>query len=362
MAWSFPIARLFGSELRVHATFFLILIWIGIVGYGAGGMPAAIENVIFILALFACVVAHEFGHALTARRYGIKTPDITLLPIGGLARLERMPENPRQEITVALAGPAVNVVIWALLMLALGGRMPPVDDMMLSGGTIEGFLGRLAGVNLFLAVFNLLPAFPMDGGRVLRAALATRLNRVRATEIAAGAGRMLAFAMGFLGLVWGNPMLILIGVFIFIAAGAEAQDVSMRALSRRLRASDAMITSYEALRPDDTLQAAGQALIRTTQHEFPVLDHDDRPIGLLTRNTIFASLGDPAAQMTSLDTAPLEPLPCVPPHVPLTDVLDQMHAAQTNAIAICTPDGRALGYVTRENLGELMILHSRDPG
>ena len=136
----------------------------------------------------------------------------------------------------------------------------------------------------------------------------------------------------------------------------------MRALSRRLRATDAMITSYEALRPDDTLQAAGQALIRTTQHEFPVLDDDDRPIGLLTRNTIFASLGDPAAQMTSLDTAPLEPLPCVPPHVPLTDVLDQMHAAQANAIAICTPDRRALGYVTRENLGELMILHSRDPG
>ena len=135
----------------------------------------------------------------------------------------------------------------------------------------------------------------------------------------------------------------------------------MRALSRRLRASDAMITSYEALRPEDTLQAAGQALIRTTQHEFPVLDQDDQPIGLLTRSTIFSTLGDPAAQMTHLDAVPLEPLPCVPPHVPLTDVLDRMHAAQASAVAICTADGRALGYVTRENLGELMILHSRDP-
>ncbi|MFD1196215.1 site-2 protease family protein [Seohaeicola saemankumensis] len=362
MAWSFPIARLFGSELRVHATFFLILIWIGIVGYGAGGMPAAIENVIFILALFACVVAHEFGHALTARRYGIRTPDITLLPIGGLARLERMPENPRQEITVALAGPAVNIVIWAVLMLALGGRMPQVDDMLLSGGTLEGFLARLAGLNLFLALFNLLPAFPMDGGRVLRAALSARMDRVRATQIAAGAGRVLAFGMGFLGLLSGNPMLMLIGVFIFIAAGAEAQDVSLRALSRRLRVRDAMITSYEALRPEDTLQAAGQALIRTTQHEFPVLDQDDRPVGLLTRNTIFAALGDPAAQLTSLSAVQLDPLPCLAPHLPLTDVLDLMHADQAGAVAICTAEGRALGYVTRENLGELMILHSRDPG
>ena len=360
MAWSFPIARLFGSELRVHATFFLILIWIGWIGYAEGGTAAAVENVFFILALFACVVAHEYGHALTARRYGIRTPDITLLPIGGLARLERMPEKPGQEITVALAGPAVNVVIWAVLMLVLGGRMVPVEDMISSGGTLEGFLSRLAGVNLFLAVFNLLPAFPMDGGRVLRAALATRMSRVRATEIAAGAGRVLAFGMGFLGLMSGNPMLILIGVFIFIAAGAEAQDVSMRSLSKRFAARDAMITSYEALHPEDTLHAAGQALIRTTQAEFPVLDAAGLPLGLLTRNRIFAGLGDPAAQMTSLSAIALDPLPCVPVTASLTELLDLMHQHNASAVAVCAPDGRALGYVSRENLGEFMILHSRD--
>src|SRR6056297_3471320 len=116
MGWSFSIGRLFGSELRVHVTFFLLLIWIGAVAWSAGGMAAAAENVLFVAALFACVVAHEFGHALTARRYGIRTPDITLLPIGGLARLERMPEKPREEILVALAGPAVNVVIWLVLV------------------------------------------------------------------------------------------------------------------------------------------------------------------------------------------------------------------------------------------------------
>lgn len=360
MAWSFPIARLFGSELRVHATFFLILIWIGWIGYAEGGTPAAVENVIFILALFACVVAHEYGHALTARRYGIRTPDITLLPIGGVARLERMPEKPAQEITVALAGPAVNVVIWAVLMLALGGRSMPLDDIVSSGGTFESFLARLAGVNLFLAVFNLLPAFPMDGGRVLRAALATRMSRVRATEIAATAGRILAFGMGFLGLLSGNPMLILIAVFIFIAAGAEAQDVSMRSLSKRFAARDAMITAYEALHPEDTLQGAGQALIRTTQAEFPVLDAAGHPIGLLTRNRIFATLGDPAAQLSSLSAVQLDPLPCVSRDAPLTEVLDLMHRDNTAAVAVCTADRQVLGYVTRENLGEFMILHSRD--
>lgn len=360
MAWSFPIARLFGSELRVHATFFLILIWIGWLGYNQGGTPAAIENLLFIFALFACVVAHEYGHALMARRYGIRTPDITLLPIGGLARLERMPEKPAQEIAVALAGPAVNIVIWAVLMLALGGRGAAMDGVLSTDGSLSGFLARLAGVNLFLAVFNMLPAFPMDGGRVLRAALASRMGRVRATEVAAMAGRILAFGMGFLGLMSGNPVLILIAVFIFIAAGAEAQDVSMRALSKRFSARDAMITSYESLGPDDTLHSAGQALIRTTQHEFPVLDTGDRPIGLLTRQSILAGVGDPSASLTRLSALELAPLPCIPLKAPLVDLLDLMHQKNAAAVAVCAPDGRVLGYVTRENLGELMILHSRD--
>jgi Zn-dependent protease len=360
MAWSFPIARLFGSELRVHVTFFLILIWIGTIGYGQGGMPAAIQNVIFILALFACVVAHEYGHALMARRYGIRTPDITLLPIGGMARLERMPEKPQQEIAVALAGPAVNVLIWAVLMLFLGGRLAPVEDMLSPDGGIAGFLSRLATVNLFLAVFNMLPAFPMDGGRVLRAILATRMNRVRATDIAAGAGRMLAFGMGFLGLMSGNPVLILIAVFIFIAAGAEAQDVTMRSLSKRFKARDAMITAYESLAPEDTLYSAGQALIRTTQHEFPVIDAAGHPMGLLTRQSILAAVGDPTQQMTQLSAVDLAPLPSLPLTAPLLEVMDLMHQQGVAAVAICTARGQVLGYVSRENLGELMILHSRD--
>jgi Zn-dependent protease len=181
MSWSFSIGTVLGSELRVHATFLLLLAWIGTAAFASGGPIAAMVNVAFVVALFACVVAHEFGHALMARRFGVRTPDITLLPIGGMARLEKIPEAPAQEIAVALAGPAVNIVIWAGLTLLFGAgdslsTLGAIDD------TGEGFVARLAAINLFLAVFNMIPAFPMDGGRVLRAALATRMDRVLAPQ------------------------------------------------------------------------------------------------------------------------------------------------------------------------------------
>jgi Zn-dependent protease len=195
MSWSFPIARLLGSEIRIHVTFFLLLAWIGIAHYQRGGWPAAIEGIVFILALFACVIAHEFGHALAARRYGIRTPDITLLPIGGLARLERMPEKPGQEIVVALAGPAVNVVIALVLILIMNARFDMQALQQLDNPALS-FIVRLASVNIFLVLFNLIPAFPMDGGRVLRALLALRFSRTQATNIAARIGQALAFVFG----------------------------------------------------------------------------------------------------------------------------------------------------------------------
>lgn len=358
MTWSFPIGRLFGSELRVHATFFLLLLWVGAVAYAEGGPAAAIENVLFIVALFACVVAHEFGHVLTARRYGIKTPDITLLPIGGLARLERLPEKPLREVAVALAGPAVNVVIWAVLTLITG--METQFDAL---GAIEdpevGFFGRLAAVNLFLALFNLLPAFPMDGGRVLRAALALGMSRVQATRVAAGAGQVLAFFFGFLGLTSGNVILLLIGVFIFMAAAAERSDVALRQAARHLLARDAMITSFEALSRGDSLEAANNALIRTTQHEFPVLDTAGRPVGLLTRNALFAAVNrdQPPAHVAEIMAGPF---PSVALTARLDEVLDALFQDSAPAVAVVSPEGSLLGYITRENIGELMVVSGQE--
>ncbi|MBS0122930.1 site-2 protease family protein [Thetidibacter halocola] len=352
MAWSFSIGRLFGSELRVHATFLLLLLFVAASAWSTGGAAAAIVNVAFICALFACVVAHEYGHALMARRYGIQTPDITLLPIGGMARLTRMPEKPGQEVAVALAGPAVNVVIWAVLWLAGAGTMPDLGAPM----TLSGFLGQLAGVNLFLALFNLLPAFPMDGGRVLRALLSLRMDRVRATRVASALGQIVAFGFAFWGLSSGNLILVLIAVFIFFAAQAEANDVAARDIARGLKLRDAVITSFESLSPSDPMHVAAQTLIRTTQHEFPVMDAEGRLAGFLTRDALFRAMAE-GHNTHPVGEAMTTAIPALPLGAPLSDALDAL--AEAPAVAATDAAGRVLGYVTRENVGELMVLRAR---
>ncbi len=287
MSWSIPLGRVAGSEIRIHLTFLILLAWIGVAAYLQGGPAAALDGMAFIVAVFACVTLHELGHALAARRYGIATPDITLLPIGGLARLSRLPEKPVEEIVIAIAGPAVNVVIAAVLIL-IGAR---VDASALAVDKPDaGFASRLAAVNVFLVVFNLIPAFPMDGGRVLRAVLALKLGRRRATEIAATIGQGLAFVFGFLGLVNGNAILVFIAVFVYLAAAAEAGEVGVMERARRIRTGSAMIRSFESLAPGATVDDAANALIRTTQHEFPVVDGAGRLRGVLMRDAMIRAM------------------------------------------------------------------------
>jgi stage IV sporulation protein FB len=359
MAWSFTIARIFGSEVRIHVTFFLLLLWIGVAHYQHGGMPAAIQGVIFILALFACVVAHEFGHALMARRYGIRTPDITLLPIGGLARLERMPEKPRQEIAVALAGPAVNVVIAAVLILVLGAGIDADALQALEDPTVS-FLARLATVNVFLVVFNLIPAFPMDGGRVLRAVLAMRYSRVHATQIAARVGQGLAFFFGFLGLM-GNPILIFIAIFVYLAATAEAQQTGLQDVARNIGVRDAMITHYETLGPQATISDAADALLHTTQHEFPVIDGGGHLRGVLTRNAMIEALRATGPATPVLDAMATN-IPVIGLNSRLEKALQAMQAANAPAIGIVDADQRLVGYISPENIGELMMIRPASAG
>jgi Zn-dependent protease len=221
MKWSVALGTFGGTVVRLHVTFLIFLAWLGLAFYTQGGVAAAASGLVFIALLFLCVVLHEFGHIAAARRYDVRTPDIVLLPIGGVARMERIPEDPRQEVVVALAGPAVNVVIAALLFLVLGGNVTATGPMVGQPG-LTMVAVNLFWANVVLVLFNLLPAFPMDGGRVLRALLAHRMGYARGTRIAAGIGQGLAFGFGLLGLLAGNPLLLFVALFVYLAAASES--------------------------------------------------------------------------------------------------------------------------------------------
>src|SRR3984893_2281739 len=283
MSWSLTIGRFGATTLRVHLTFFLLLAWIGVSAWLKGGAAAARDSVLFIALIFGCVVLHEFGHILMARRFGIETPDVILLPIGGVALMPRMPEKPAQELAVAVAGPMVNVVIAFFLFLLLGAIHP--DNLVRIDDPRVSLLARLAAANVFLVLFNMIPAFPMDGGRVLRALLAMKLGGARATQVAASVGQAFAFALGFLGL-FGNPLLIFIAIFVYMAAAGEAQMTAFNEAARGLSVADAMETRFNAIPVEANLAAAIETLLATAQHEFPVIDAFGKPVGLLVREDL----------------------------------------------------------------------------
>lgn len=346
MRWSFPIGRLLGSELRVHATFLILLAYVGGSAYSFGGLDAALVNVAYVLALFACVIAHEYGHALTARRFGIPTPDITLLPIGGVARLMRIPEKPGQEVLVALAGPAVNVVIFFVLWITAGLSF---EAAPLTGGMTFADLPReLATLNLILAAFNMIPAFPMDGGRVLRATLAMVTDRVKATRIAAGVGQVLAVGFGIYGFYIGSFIYPLIAVFIFMAARAEARDVRLRAMAKTETAGNIMATGFKALGTSLTLEQAREALNRERVAEFPVVDSASRRItGLLARKQLddqYHTLGAQAPITRVMATN----VPVVQDATPLAHVLRLLNSAP--AVAVTDATGEVAGYISHRTV------------
>lgn len=357
MSWSIPIGTIRGTVIRIHLTFILFLVWIGTVHYARGGLPAAFEGVLFICLLFLCVVLHEFGHIVAAQRYGVQTPDVTLLPIGGVARLERIPEEPAQELVVALAGPAVNVVIAVVLWLLLGGFVPMESAEVTNPGV--SMLARLAAVNIFIAVFNLIPAFPMDGGRVLRALLTYRLGYARGTQIAASIGQALAFGLGLLGL-FGNPILLFIALFVYLAASSEASAVQMREAARGVLTTDAMITHFESLRLESRVEDAVQCLIHTTQHEFPVLDDDGRLVGLLTRDEMIKALRERGPEAPVVEVMRTD-IPVVRRHTSLDQALRQMQEKRLPAMGVTNAEGRLVGLLTPENIGELMMIQAARP-
>lgn len=355
MRWSIKIAKIAGIEVRIHLTFLLLLAFIAISYYQAGGRDAAIEGVGFILIIFGCVLLHEFGHAIAAKAFGIETPDITLLPIGGVARLQRMPDKPSQELIVAIAGPLVNVVIAAVLFLVIGFRIDWGGAANL-GDPSGSMLAKVAAVNVMLVLFNLIPAFPMDGGRMLRALLAMITSHARATLIAARIGQALAFVFGFVGL-FSNPLLIFIALFVYLGASSENAMAQMKEVSTGVRVADAMVTELTSLTDRDTIDDAIEALLRTSQQEFPVLDGGNRILGILTREPMIRAL-----RQTGPDTPVVRVMqPCaqaVHPQDHFEGAFRLMQEIGCPALPVVDGAGRLVGLVTMENIGELMMVRS----
>jgi Zn-dependent protease/CBS domain-containing protein len=357
MGWSLPIFRIAGIQLRIHVTFVLLIAWLAFGYYAQGGSPAAAEGVIFVLLLFLCVVLHEFGHALAAKAFGINTPDITLLPIGGVARLERMPEEPKQELLIAVAGPAVNVVIALGLFVAGGSFINPFVNP--AAPERVGLVSQLLIINVLLVAFNLLPAFPMDGGRVLRALLATRMSYARATQIAATVGQGFAFVFGFIGLIW-NPFLIFIALFVYIGASQEAALAQMKDVSRRFPVSSAMVREFRTLPENATLEEAVDALLATSQHDFPVVDETGTVAGVLTRHDLIAALrkNDPALRVGDVMR---RNIPTVTTGTRFEEAFRIMQECNCPAVPVLDSMKRLVGLLTPENVTELMMIQSAMP-
>jgi stage IV sporulation protein FB len=349
--WSIRVGALAGIPIRIHLTFFLLLLWFGNVSRDQG--QGFLGGVLFMLLLFGCVVLHELGHALAARRYGVATHEIVLYPFGGVARIDRMPSG-RAELVIALAGPAVNLVLAGLLttVILLWRSQAPESAKDIIGGA--PIVWQLLWANLTLFAFNLIPAFPMDGGRVLRATLSIFLGEARATNIAAGVGQAIALAFAVLAFLPPpiKPVLLLIAFFVFVGAGQEAAFQRSRSAVRGLAARDAMITRFETLAPQDPLSRAVEHLLASNQQDFPVVDSWGRVVGVLHRSALLAALAADGKESAVLEVMDREPA-IVPPDQPLERVLRQLQAQPMQPVLV-VGDGGLEGVITVDNLAELL--------
>ena len=361
MGSSFKIGRAAGIDVKVHWTFLLLLLFFAYLGYQNTGSPLnALVTTGVILALFFCVLLHEYGHSLVAQRLGIEVQDITLLPIGGLARMKSLPERPIDEVKIAVAGPLVNVVLaplfFAVALLLGADLLRPANILqeVPSAGQLFAYLGL---INVVLAVFNLIPAFPMDGGRVLRGLLATRLGPVRATDISSAIGQLFALAFFLIGLLGGNILLALVAVFIFFGANGEAQLVRQRELMRGLSVADVMGSERRTatVTPYHNFGQVLDAVIHGYQTDFPVVDEGGNLVGMLTRNEIFTAAHSPQKYLNVRDLMKTE-FPTISPDSDLfTDGSRLLQESGLRALPV-TQNGELVGMLTTDDIGQAALL------
>ncbi|WP_423223876.1 site-2 protease family protein [Candidatus Amarolinea aalborgensis] len=296
MSWSFRIAQVFGIDIKIHITFFLILILGAVQWGGPAGLSGAAFGVLLMLLLFTCVTLHELGHSVVALHFGIPVREIILLPLGGVAVIGRNPDKPLHELLIAIAGPLVNVVIAIILLLISGFAigLNVLDGRGLLSGlqmtpSLSTLLVWLLSANLSLVIFNLIPAFPLDGGRVLRALLAMAMGYPRATVIASGIGQVAAIILGIVGVLSGNFVLALIAIFIFTGAGQESSEAQARTVLDTLRVRDAYNRHAISLTVGDRMSKVVGHILTSYQPDFAVTQ-GDRLLGIITREDVLRAL------------------------------------------------------------------------
>ena len=353
-AWSWKVAEISGIVVSVHATFLLLVVWFaGAYWFETKNLARVASGIALLLLLFGCVLLHELGHALTARRFGFITREITLLPIGGIARLERLPDDPRQSLWITLAGPAVNIAIAIALfiVLQLTGTWQPITPNSLMDAPL---LERLMLVNVSLVIFNMLPAFPMDGGRVLRAVLAMHMDDRRATQIAARIGQGMAVLFAFLGWL-ANPLLIVIALFVWIGAAYEARMADIRAALRGIPVDRVMLTAFTTLTPDEPLSTAIELVQHGGQREFPVT-RDGQLIGILTRQNLLRALTEGGPQ-SRVGDAMEHDVHVVDARDMLDAALSRLEARPSSTVPVVR-DGRLMGLLTADAIAEFLAIQA----
>lgn len=370
MGGSLTLFRIAGIEVRMHWSFLLIILY-GAFIFGAGGgnmIVGAFYGVLVILLLFVCVTLHEFGHALVAKHFGVNTPYITLLPIGGVASLERMPDNPSQEFLIAIAGPTVNFIIALILtpitlaVAAVQSGPAAAMDMHIftqalynaqTPGLVN-LLGYLVMLNLLLGLFNLLPAFPMDGGRILRSLLAIWMSYVQATRVAVFVGQVMAALFVVWGIFGGNFFLLLIAFFIYFGGGGELASVESRAVLKNVPVHRALRPNAVSLYVSEHIDRAVDLAMHSHQSNYPVMDLGGDFVGVLTHSRLVHGLreGGPNARVVDY-MIPADQIPVCRPDDDLADVWEKMSASANRVMAVM--DGaRFLGLLSADDITEMI--------
>lgn len=352
---SFRIARIFGIDIDIHLTFFLLLAFF-FVAMGMNGL-------ILIVGVFFFVTMHELAHSLTALYFGIKVKRITLLPIGGVAAMSDAPKKPYQELLISAAGPLSNLLVVAVFYYPLHvmlGKEKLLYPLLVMTGQAPysgefNVVAHIYWINLVLAVFNIIPAFPMDGGRVLRAVLSYRMGHREATLIAVKLGHIFALMFAYIGIMHGQIFLLLVAVFIYIAASSEGMQVDLQETIKKYSVQDVLSGDFVSITPETPLSAILETMLHRHQEDFPVME-GERLAGFVTKREIIRGIHEKSKETQAREIMRVD-IPSVSPADDLYEVRTVMQKSASASLPVAR-DGRVVGIITADDISRIYMLES----